>query len=250
MVLLHSGGSSSRHWDKIGPQLKGFRRIALDMFGYGASDLFSGPDPLDHDIYGDLMATFAADLGGRIHVVGHSYGGSAAIRYATRYPHQIASLTLIEPVLPRLLRDARETALYEEYASSEEGFRTRVEAGDMEAAWRAFIDRYSGEGSWDALPDKVRKARMKETDATVHAFHANLENSMTIKRCGQIRLPVCVISGSETRDPDRRTAEILGKEILGASHIVIEGAGHMSPLTHPDEVAAAILSHAFSQMAA
>lgn len=142
------------------------------------------------------------------------------------------------------MRDAGETDLYEDYAASADTFLSRAEDGAPDTAWRSFFDRYNGEGAWAALPEKTRTKRLSQTEATADAFRANLANPMTVKRCRSLRLPVLVISGSETTAPDKRLAEILAAEIAGATHVVIAGAGHMSPLTHPAEVAAAIQAHA------
>ena len=48
------------------------------------------------------------DATGPIHLIGHSYGGAIAFKIATASPfaHRIRSLTLIEPVLPTLLRES------------------------------------------------------------------------------------------------------------------------------------------------
>lgn len=54
---------------------------------------------LDH-LIGDMELIRSQLALGKIHLVSHSWGTILAAHYACRYPHQIASLTLISPVSP------------------------------------------------------------------------------------------------------------------------------------------------------
>ncbi len=50
-------------------------------------------------------------------------------------------------------------------------------------------------------------------------------------------MPTLVVCGGGTTAPERRVTEILCDEIPECRYEVIPDAEHMSPLTHPDEVA-------------
>src|SRR5260370_31041201 len=55
----------------------------------------------------ELLGPRHDEARGPIHLIGHSYGGAVAFKIATCSPYarRVRSLTLIEPVLPTLLRD-------------------------------------------------------------------------------------------------------------------------------------------------
>jgi pimeloyl-ACP methyl ester carboxylesterase len=74
--------------------------VLYDMRGHGKSER----TPTGYtvaDSVADLRALLAAlDVEGPVHLVGNSYGGTVALRFALSHPESVASLTLIEAHLP------------------------------------------------------------------------------------------------------------------------------------------------------
>lgn len=71
--------------------------ILYDLRGHGRSERPPGGYRLD-DAVGDLMGLMdALDLAEPVHIVGHSYGASVALRAGLSHPGRVGSLTLIEP---------------------------------------------------------------------------------------------------------------------------------------------------------
>lgn len=104
IVLLHGLGASTFTWRKIVPALaRDHRVIALDMLGFGRSD-----KPLDADYSADaeaqLVAAFMEKLSLEgVTLIGHSFGGTVALRVASRPDagKRIARLVIISaPALP------------------------------------------------------------------------------------------------------------------------------------------------------
>ena len=56
----------------------------------------------------DHLGATIENAEGPLHLVGHSYGGAIAFKIATtaRFADRVRSLTLIEPVLPTLLKES------------------------------------------------------------------------------------------------------------------------------------------------
>ena len=106
-----------------------------------------------------------------------------------------------------------------------------------------YVDYWNGAGSWRAMPSEVRAKLCGRAAQLCAAFHANSSSLTTLADCRALACPTLIICGGETRPPARRISEILAHEIPGARRTVIAGAGHMSPLTHSAEVAAAIADH-------
>jgi pimeloyl-ACP methyl ester carboxylesterase len=97
IVLLHSGLASGHCWDLVAPLLAeaGFEVVAPDLRGRGLSD----KPPSGYD-----LRTIAEDVGafiqsiypGQVAVVGHSYGGYAALALGAIYPNLLSKLILVD----------------------------------------------------------------------------------------------------------------------------------------------------------
>jgi pimeloyl-ACP methyl ester carboxylesterase len=55
-----------------------------------------------------------------------------------------------------------------------------------------------------------------------------------------VRMPTLLMRGSQALPAISAINDGLERRLPNASQIVIEGAGHMAPITHPNEVASAI----------
>jgi pimeloyl-ACP methyl ester carboxylesterase len=245
VVLLHAGGSSGRQWAKVAARLESrFRVFAPDLWGFGGTAAWNGQERLSHDHHAELVMGVIEHLAvGKVHLVGHSYGGATAVRTALARPATVARLVLIEPILMRLLDNDVDRPLFREYAGMAQHFLAHADIGDLEAAWQGFLDYRNGRGTWVGLSEKARQRFYEQTPSTVVGFYSNLENYTSAAELGGIRVPTAVLWGEKTTPPDRRVAEIVANTIPGARLEVIEGAEHMSPLTHPDAVAAHIVAH-------
>lgn len=244
VVLLHSGGSTGAQWRQTGKYLEGhWRLLSLNFHGMGGTGSWTGPEALTHDDEGVLVAGLAAMLGEPIHLVGHSYGGAVALRVAVTGGAPIRSLTLVEPMAMPLLAEAGEAAVLAEYDELRDRYLEAAEAGHEAAALEPYVDYWNGVGSWRAMPGEARAKLCERTAQLCAAFRANSSSRTSLADCRALTCPTLILCGGQTRPPAERVTEILAREIPGARRAVIPGAGHMSPLTHPAEVAAAIAGH-------
>ncbi len=244
VVFLHSGGNTGAQWRPTIKCLENrWRLLAPNFHGMSETGVWPGPGRLTHDDEGVLVAALAASLGESIHLVGHSYGGAVALRVAVTNGAPIRSLTLVEPMAIPLLDEAGESEILAEYNALRDRYLRAAEAGRAEEAMDPYVDYWNGAGSWRAMPNEVRKKLCGRAAQLCAAFYANSSSLTTLADCRALTCPTLIICGEETRPPARRISEILASEIPGARRTVIPGAGHMSPLTHAAEVAAAIADH-------
>lgn len=247
--MLHAGGSSGRQWDEVCESSPAeYRYLAPDLIGFGRTESWTGPGDLTHD----GQAALVLDLITRtcdepVHLVGHSYGGSTAVRIALTSPKHVKSLVLIEPNIMPLLADAGEHDIFDEYADVAQRFMGRAASGDVDLAWRSFIDLRNGTGAWDDMPDKVRARMLERTSQMVDGFTSNLNNATSLSDCAKLHVPVLLICGGVTTAPERRVSELLAEILPDCWYETIEGAGHMSPLTHPKSVSALLSAHLLTQ---
>jgi len=244
LICLHSGGSSGRQWKRLSEALGDeYQLIAPDLLGFGQTDMWPETGNLSVNLQADLVADIAFGDGERaFDVVGHSYGGAVALRLYLQHPHSIRSLTLIEPILNCLLRDAGDP-LYPESISIAEKFIECVRDERPGDAWRIFIDNANGPGTWDKMDDQGQARFLTQTAQAVEGFISNLNNPTTLDECRSIDVPTVVVCSTNTTKSFRRMTELARDSIPGAKYEVLEGAGHMSPLTRPSEIAQIVKQH-------
>ena len=114
IVLLHDGayGSSAKlAWEQMMPELAGsFRVIAPDLVGYGSSSKVTFFDRPPQAAHGDVIAAFLAKVGieaPRVHAVGSSFGGSAAVTAARMQFGRPVDLGRLDRRIPGLWPERR-----------------------------------------------------------------------------------------------------------------------------------------------
>lgn len=233
-TLAHAGA-----WRGVGAALADILTIsAFDLPGHGKAPPWSRSGDL-HDV---CMAQAAARLTKPMDVIGHSFGATVALRLAVEHPDLVRSLTLIEPVL---FAAARLDAPEEIAAHLKEArpYMAALDAGDMEQAARLF-NRLWGDGRrWDDLRPSARKYmtdRMYMIPLQSAAIFEDNANLLAPDRIAKVTLPSLLISGSESPNIARTINAALARRLSDVRSVTVDGAGHMAPLTHPQEVAGAI----------
>lgn len=246
VVLLHSTGSSGRQWrsliEALGP---GFHALAPDLHGHGGTAPWPGERPLRLADEGGLVKAALAGDRRPVHLVGHSYGGAVALHLALADPARVRSLTLIEPVAFHLLRRGGpvERRLCREVLRLARDIAQARRAGEPEAGMARFIDYWNGAGSFARLPEG-RRAGLCATIGTVVAnFAALMHERPRLDAYVRIAAPTLIVEGERSPPPTRRIAALLEAALPQAERMVVAGAGHMLPLTHPETVNPLIVGH-------
>ncbi len=221
---------------------EGHRCLALDMYGVGSTSPWHGCRPLEIDDQVRLAVQLIEAVGPPVAVVGHSYGGAVALRLAITRPELVGSMALIEPQSYPLLWEVGDPA-FEIANGVFQRFRAAVEGEMPSDGWRSFIDFYSGEGFWDSLPGEARQRFLAISEFAIESYASLFENPTSIDDLRSIRSPTLIIQGELTTLPERRMCEIVMESVPGASLALVAGAGHMSPMTHPTQLAALIANH-------
>ncbi len=97
VLILHGWGGSSGSWIPVQKILanQGYRVIVPDFPGFGKS--ITPPEPWGIKEYNDFILKFSQELKlGEFFLIGHSFGGRIAIKFATQYPERIKKLILCD----------------------------------------------------------------------------------------------------------------------------------------------------------
>lgn len=98
LVLLHGAMASSAHaLGEVLPLADQFRIYAIDVVGQSPLSADTRPDP-NTEAYGHWVAECLDTLGlDKVRLLGVSWGGGIALRFASLYPKRLLALSLIVP---------------------------------------------------------------------------------------------------------------------------------------------------------
>lgn len=236
VVLLHSGGMSSRQWGRLIPRLSPrFRTLALDFLGYAASAPASDAFTIQDDI--DAALQLIDSLDEPPHLIGHSYGGLVALSVARARP--LRTLTVCEPVAFGVLHSTNDAEGLADLAAYGTSSTFGVSPGS-EAWLTRFIEYWNGPGAWDALPAPTREAFVRVGKKVYQEVAGILDERTPHDAYRALAMPTLIVRGERTTKASQRVCAILAATIPRAELHVVEGAGHMAPLTHADRVNALI----------
>ncbi|HXV26052.1 MAG TPA: alpha/beta hydrolase [Alphaproteobacteria bacterium] len=239
-ILLHSSGGSRGQWRSLAEVLHGYRRIlAPDLRGYGDSGGRDQEPNLADEAA--IVGVLAERAGGEVDLVGHSFGGAVALRFAVERPELVRSLTLIEPVAFHLLRTDRESR---EWLLAEVQAIARAVACYRDGeGMRRFVDYWNGSGTWASLPEDRQSGLTRLAATVVGDFSATMAEAIPLETYRQIQVPALLLRGSESPAPTVRIVGLLGSTLPNARICTVAGAGHMLPLSHRDFVNREIMAH-------
>jgi pimeloyl-ACP methyl ester carboxylesterase len=192
------------------------------------------------DDYADQVYAVAEHIGGPLFLVGFSWGGATALRVAAAAPELVGSLAVVEPEAYALLR-TQDAGAYAQICGLRDRWRANVRAGRWGDAFEEFIDFYNGPGSFAAWPPPRREAFLAAQRARGDLWDVLFDDLLTPDALAGLSVPVHVVEGSRTTAVDRAICKVVRAQVPKPRHTLIEGAGHMIPLTHPGPLARALI---------
>jgi lipase len=236
LYLLHCTLAHGGAWSRLARRLSDrFHMVAPDMVGHG-----NGPaGERDRDFHDQSTAHALRHMPeGPVHLVGHSFGATVALRLAIEAPGRVASLTLIEPVLFAAAPDGAEKRTNAETLGR---MGPMIEAGDESGAARVFLSVWGSGEDFDKL-SPGEAARMAAQMWMIPAQRASLhdDSAKLLPRLGQVACPVLLVEGALSPPVIGQILDRLEDGFQDVRRARIEGAGHMVPITHAEKVAGAI----------
>jgi len=182
-----------------------------------------------------LAARLAAEVArpaGRLHVVGHSFGGQVALDFVLLVPQRVATLTVV---------CSRDTP-FPAFAAA----AARLRAGDPVDA-DAALGRWFTPAEVDRGGPVISYARRCLQQAERRSWAAALDAIAEYDRSdrtGSIQAPATLIAAEldQVSTPEAMTA--LASRLPRARLRILPGAAHMTPFTDPAALARLILSAA------
>ncbi|MEW6441919.1 MAG: alpha/beta hydrolase [bacterium] len=237
VILIHSSVSGNRQWRDLVDALKdGYRVLAVNLFGYGATTPWPNTSPQSLYAQSQLVLALCEDLESPIHLVGHSFGASVAMKAASLLGRRVGKLVLLEPNPFYLLRQHGCTEAFLEARALRDHVKCFGSLGDWLSVAERFADYWLGDGAWAAMPERRRQAFVAALPPNFHEWEAVMNEETPASAWGRMPARALVLSAVDTRRPIREIVEILSRSCPDWRFELLSEGGHMAPLTRPDLV--------------
>jgi pimeloyl-ACP methyl ester carboxylesterase len=237
VLLIHSSVSSNRQWRSLTEALKDrYRVLAVNLFGYGETTPWPGITTQTLYAQAQLVLALCEELQGSLHLVGHSLGGSVALKAALLLGERAQSMVLLEPNPFSLLRQSGRTRSFLEIHALRDHVQCFGALGDWPRAAAPFADYWLGDGSWAAMPERRRAAFAASLPPVLHEWDAVLGEETPMAVWQALTPRTLVVSDDATRAPIREIVELFAAACPHWSFHRLPEGGHMAPLTRPDLV--------------
>lgn len=218
MLALHGWRRDHRDFDAV---LTGgsLAAVALDLPGFGSTP---APESAWGSVeYAEVVSAVLDEMQPRVIVVGHSFGGRVAVRLAASYPERVGGLVLTAAPLHRS-RDAARPRMRLRWA------RQLARTGLIRAEKLEALRQRYGSEDYRAATGVMRAV-------LVRTLREDYSDSLRGIRC-----PVELVWGDDDSEVPVAVARQLAHELPVSNLVVCPGAGHLTPLTVPGELRAAI----------
>ncbi|SEC92720.1 Pimeloyl-ACP methyl ester carboxylesterase [Rhizobiales bacterium GAS191] len=236
VMLVHSSVSGARQWRRLMDYLKDeFHVRAVNLFGYGGTPPWSIDAPQSLDDQARLVETALPTNADTVCLVGHSFGGSVAMKLAARLPGRVTRLVLLETNPFYLLEQSGRADAFAEAMDLRNCIKTFGALGEWTTAAERFADYWGGAGSWQQMPAERRKAFAEALKPNYFEWDAVMNETTPVEQWAQL-LPssTLLVCDPNTVFPIREITAILRRSCPGWTYKEIAGGGHMAPLTRPD----------------
>ena len=245
LVVLH-GGPGLDHTaiePHLRPLAQQLRLISYDHRGSGRSAQPQGADPYHIDHFVDDLVGVARALGlDRFALLGHSFGGIAALHFALAHPNALSHLILVcspasfhfiedvEAALPQCLDDQSLSELHSFQDSEPSDYVMRRSLELLAPIYFRDPERLS-----ELALDSVRFGPPSQ------AVWDSLQGFDLEPRLGEIEVPTLAIAGAHDRGLTPERAARLTEALPDAQLLVMKESGHYPFIEEPDAFLSAVL---------
>lgn len=241
VLFVHGSGFTGAMWMPFARSLEPrMRAVMVDLLGHGHSEPLAKDEVVDASVDLAFLEEVArregAAAGGRVHVVGHSYGGALAAWLALAQPNLVRTLSLIEPVLFAPLRAEHPSECAKELdALFGDGKLLDPAVGGNDEWTRRFYDYWTGTGAWSLLTPRQRELQLDVARKSFCEVLVASTDSRPFAAYAQLPKPLLLVGGDRSTKCAQRILTRVG-ETSGAIVHVVPSATHFLPITHGPEL--------------
>ena len=241
LVLVHGVGLRAEAWNAVSRLLADrFTVHCIDMPGHGES-LLAGASTLDHFVA--RCRAFVDALRGPVFLAGHSMGAMIALELAAQAQSKIAGVAALNAIYRR-----SESAAQAVSARAKDVSTVGASKPDETLA-RWFGSAPQGRNAQAAV---ACRRWLEATDpvgyATAYRIFA-AQDGPADETLARMQGPALFQTGSQDPNSTPGMSREMASKVPAGRVVIVDGAAHMTPMTHPDEVARALAS-CFSEQVA
>jgi pimeloyl-ACP methyl ester carboxylesterase len=246
IVLVPGSCSTGAAWRPvIAVWQNRFRCVTTSLPGYGRTAERRTAHDTSIARLAETVESVIAKAGGRVHLVGHSFGGLVAFAVALRHRvafdrGALASLVMLEAPAMEVLRD--EDTHYRVFRRMTEAYFADFAGGNRQAI-AAMIDFYGGAGTWASWPPRVRDYAIETTPVNIRDWASAYGFPLSAAALSAIEIPLLVVRGGDSSPAMQRASAVLHERTRGSVLATIDGAAHFMIATHAGELASLIARH-------
>ena len=236
VMLVHSSVSGARQWRRLTDELKDqFRVRAVNLFGYGKTPPWPAETTQSLDDQARLVEAALPANADEVYLVGHSFGGSVAMKAAARLVGRVSRLVLLETNPFYLLAQSGRVDAFAEALELRNYIKKFGALGEWATAAEKFADYWGGAGTWREMSLDRRIAFSEALRPNVFEWDAVMNEATPVEQWATL-LPraTLLVCDPATVLPIREIAALLRRSCSGWAYEEVPGAGHMAPLTRPD----------------
>lgn len=236
VILVHSSVSGARQWRKLSQLLAtNFHVKAINLFGYGQTPPWSADRMQNLSDQAALVEAIVPNGSKDIALVGHSFGGSVAMRAAANLGNRVKKLVLLEPNPFHLLHDHGYLEAYDEIKQLRHIIKTCGANGEWVTAAEHFANYWGGAGSWASMDQDRRATFATALKPNFHEWDAILNETTSLNDwVGQLPSKTLVVYDNDTVRPIKEIVLLMSEAAKHWKIKSISKGGHMAPLTHPE----------------
>jgi len=227
ILILHGWGSNSEKWQKVGDLLvkKGLKVIIPDLPGFGSSQ--KPPEVWGLDDYCKFLQEFVGFLNlEKFCLLGHSFGGALAVKYALAFSEKIDKLFLIS------------AACFRRRAPRKRLFYIIAKVLKIFSFFPYYL--YIRKGFYRFI---VRKSDYLYADGVMKNIYLKIIREDLGNILEQIQVPTIIIWGREDKIKRLKEARLINEKVKNSKLEIIPNIGHSPHLETPEKLVRAIFKH-------
>jgi pimeloyl-ACP methyl ester carboxylesterase len=242
VVMLHGTASNAYQWSLLAEQLAThFLVLSPEIPGYEREPIKTNRDMNSLENRIRPLLHLIDSTAGKMHLVGHSFGGLVAMRLGELRPNKILSISIYEPTAIGVFKNCLEPSDLMLVAEVKQ-LAEIVANSSPDVAMESFINFWHGGSHWSTIARDIQKKLSKYSSIAAQDFINGLEDLYQPQQRPFFKGKMHVLFGTDTVPLAKRIAAKLIEQLPNATLYKLNGLGHMGPITNPELFNAAIVS--------
>ena len=226
ILILHGWGSCAKNWQRVKELLEngGYRVYVSDLPGFGDSSPLSRAWSIDD--YVKWVKDFCEKNNlSQFFILGHSFGGSIAAKYAMKFPGEVKRLILVDPAVIRV-KDVKKKII-----TKISKFLKIFSFLPFYPLERRLFYKFIVKSDYPDAEGPMRETYLKGIKEDL--YH----------RLSGISVPTVLIWGKKDKITPLKDAYLVKEKIAGSELEILQGVHHNPHVENPGLLVQTILKH-------